>query len=528
MPDTERSTLPSKKGVLLLFAVLMLCLVAVFGRTTNYVFVNWDDELYVMNNPDIREISAENAMRWLTRPYVALYVPLPMFSYALDYHFYGLAPQGFHRTNTGLHLAATGLLFFILVFLYKDPLLAFLAALLFGLHPVQVESVAWISQRKNLLCGVFLFAGFFSYIRGAAVTRDRKWMTAAVTFFVLALLSKATAVIVPLILLAFDYFFRGTTGKRKGFLLSLFLLIPALAMAGFTLALYPEIFTRIKFMQILDYPLMQIKTFFFYIKLTLWPQPLSLTYEYARDLYGTPGRFAVAAGFTVMAAGLVRATWKKRREAFWLWWFLLFLMPVCGLFRVPIADRHLYIPLAGLSGLAAAAGVRHRRLMLMALAVAVAVSSQMTLKRLPVWHDSYTLWRTVLQSRDPETGFLARMKLAALEEDYGNWENALALYRSVLDRNPRLPYAYLNYYNLCILHERKEEAEKARRLFRKNYSSHYDLDTLYRRLVAAKQDPARVRELLAAVMIDHGENTGDTVLSNLTRKSPFLSRERVS
>ena len=146
--------------------VLLLAGLAIYGRMLGHDFLpTWDDAGYVLDNPDIRGFTIANLRAVFSRFYMGNYAPVQMLSYMLDYSIWGLRPWGYLLTNLLLHLA-NGLLFYHLVQrLEGDDSWAWLAALIFLVHPVQVESVAWVSQRKNLLAMLFSLLSFHGYLR---------------------------------------------------------------------------------------------------------------------------------------------------------------------------------------------------------------------------------------------------------------------------------------------------------------------------------------------------------------------------
>ncbi|MBI4549401.1 MAG: hypothetical protein HY714_00545, partial [Candidatus Omnitrophica bacterium] len=147
-------------------AALLAALVFLFfSPVLSFDFVNWDDDVYVYDNPSIRGFEPANLRRWFTRPQVRLYVPATMMSYAADYALHGNRAGGFHATNLALHLANSLLAFWILFSVSGNAWASFLGALLFALHPAQIEPVAWISERKSLLSAFFSLGAFVLFMR---------------------------------------------------------------------------------------------------------------------------------------------------------------------------------------------------------------------------------------------------------------------------------------------------------------------------------------------------------------------------
>ena len=193
-------------------------------------FLNWDDEAYVVLNNDIKNFSLDSFKNYFTKPYVACYLPLTMISYNLEFYFFGLNPECYHFTNLILHLINVALVF---IFIYKISLstmhstlytqqhalnTAFIVALLFGIHPMHVESVAWISERKDLLYSLFYLTSlifYLNYISNLNVYFQKPKTKLSIfnyplsiIFFILSLLSKPMAISLPLILFLIDYYYK--------------------------------------------------------------------------------------------------------------------------------------------------------------------------------------------------------------------------------------------------------------------------------------------------------------------------------
>ena len=170
-------------------------------------FTNWDDPLYVTDNDLITSLSWSNIRSIFSSFVVGNYHPLTMLSLALDFKLYHIEPFGFHLTNVLIHLANVVLVFAFCRSLTSSTCAGFIAALLFGIHPLRVESVAWVSERKDVLYSLFYLGSMSLYVRYVrAISRVRSWSYAgSLIMFILALLSKGQAVTLPLTLLLIDY-----------------------------------------------------------------------------------------------------------------------------------------------------------------------------------------------------------------------------------------------------------------------------------------------------------------------------------
>ena len=175
-------------------------------------FVEWDDNTHITQNPAIRSLSPAHVWTMFTVPAAKLYVPLTWLSFAVDYQIWGRNPLGYHLTNLLLHLANTLLVFALVSALLRDrsahgKTVAAVTAALFGVHPLHVESIAWATERKDLLFAFFYLLGLLAYL--SWVTNRKRaayWCTFAC--FVASALSKSAAVTFPLTLMLLDIFWR--------------------------------------------------------------------------------------------------------------------------------------------------------------------------------------------------------------------------------------------------------------------------------------------------------------------------------
>ncbi|MFQ5457487.1 MAG: VanZ family protein, partial [Myxococcota bacterium] len=169
----------------------------------------WDDDDYVLKNASVQALTWPSVKSWLTEPVHGNYAPLVLGSLAIDHALWGLDPAGYHLHNALLHALASGLLVWLLMSLRAPPLAAGVAGALYLVHPVQVESVAWISERKSLLATIFLLLSFIVYARAtrpAIASRGGLWLS--FLLFVAALLSKLSAVVLPGVFFLYDLGYR--------------------------------------------------------------------------------------------------------------------------------------------------------------------------------------------------------------------------------------------------------------------------------------------------------------------------------
>nr|MBK9651558.1 glycosyltransferase family 39 protein [Bacteroidota bacterium] len=182
-------------------AIVVVSTFVAYSTCLDNDFTNWDDPGYIIENPIIKTMSGENIKRIFTEPYFANYQPLHIFSYMIEYHFFGLDASGYHWVSVIMHIINTLLVAFIALLLLKDRYIAIAVSLLFGVHSIHVESVAWAAERKDLLYTMFFFASFIFYILYVQKSQT-KWLIVSVVFFVFSIFSKAMAVsLVPVLFL---------------------------------------------------------------------------------------------------------------------------------------------------------------------------------------------------------------------------------------------------------------------------------------------------------------------------------------
>ncbi len=387
--------------------LLLIATIATFGRITGHDFIfNWDDNRYVVENTAIQGFSFQHLREVFTSYYVGNYAPVQMLSYMLDYGLWGLRAGGFLFTNIIIH-AASGLLFYqLLMRWHGDRLLALVAAALFLIHPVQVESVAWVSQRKNLLAMFFFLLAWHGYCRyrDAEVGAGRLAYLVSVVAFVAALLAKSVAVIFPVVLVLHDFCFMDE-GRRLRLKDKVPFLLAAAVVAE--VALYSQQAElgggRADFYG--GSPLATFYTmlpvFCRYLGMLIWPFGLSAVY--APSIHQTID--PTVAGAALLLAGMAFGGWhlfkRDRRLGFWWVFFFIGLLPVSQI--VPLVtlmnDRYLYFPMLGVAALAGAGAVflRNRFRTRPALPSAMLVFllfllSIITFLRAGVWHDSLALW----------------------------------------------------------------------------------------------------------------------------------------
>jgi tetratricopeptide (TPR) repeat protein len=392
-------------------------------------FVRYDDHHYITENPNVRQGVSRESLLWaITKPHGAMWHPLTMLSHVIDCELFGLDPAGHHAVSVVLHAAAALVLFGLLKAMTGSVWPSLFTAAVFALHPVHVESVAWASERKDVLSALFWMLTLAAYA-GYAKHRGRGRYTLALALFTAGLTAKPMLVTLPFVLLLVDYWPLGrlalkpAAGGRKGEAGLGHLVrekVPFFAVAAvFAAVTYIvqrswgatglggvlPIGSRIANAAV---------AYTAYIQRILWPANLAALYPYPAAGWGLLRPAASLLILVVVSVPVLKAAGRFRYLATGWFWYLGTLVPVIGLVQVgrqSTADRYTYIPSIGLCIMAAwgLPGVlgrwRYRRPLLAAGFVAAAAAMTLaTRAQVGYWKDSVTLFgRAAAVTRDNTT-----------------------------------------------------------------------------------------------------------------------------
>jgi tetratricopeptide (TPR) repeat protein len=448
----------TEKKVIVVFILLALSVIGfVFSPALQNDFTNWDDQAYVTQNKDLKNYSWEGLKHIYFSFYNANYHPLTMTSYFLEYHFFGLNPKAYHFTNITLHLINCVLIFWFIYLISGSTMVSFVTMVLFAIHPLNVEPVAWISERKGLLCVLFFLASLISYIYYQK-NKKRIYYWFCLFAFILALLSKMVAITLPFILIIIDYYNKRKMNKEAlsekipFFELSLiFSLIGIYTQATFGTILRTALLSPFYRIIIPFYNLT------FYIEKLFFPINLSCRYPYPRieEILSFPyliSPFVVAALATLIAF-FGRYT---RKIIFGTLFFLVAILPVLQL--IPwgnsiAGDRHTYLALIGLFYLIGEfmgwlysnikKSVKNRKIYFAVFLIMVtAILSSLSWQRTKVWKNSVTLWSDVLKKYPNST--IAYNNRGAAYIDQGDYDEGIADCTRAIQITPDFADAYFN------------------------------------------------------------------------------------
>jgi tetratricopeptide (TPR) repeat protein len=432
--------------------LICICLVgvtaAVFWPVGTHEFIVFDDDLYVTDNPSVYRGLTLPGVAWAfgaTR--AANWHPLTWLSHMLDCQVFGLNPAGHHLTGLFFHLAAAVLLFVVLNRMLQAPWVSAFVAALFALHPLHVESVAWVAERKDVLSTFFWILTMWAYVRYLDRPGAGRYLWIVVAF-TLGLLSKPMLVTLPFVLLLLDYWPLGRLDLDRWRTQALPLVaekVPLIVLAAASSAvtlLVQQGGAAVRPLEILPVSARianALVSYVAYIGKMIWPRDLAVYYPYEQ---AAPLWQAAGAGLLLLAITLTAIHYGKKRPYLpvgWFW-YLGTLVPVIGLVQVggqAMADRYTYVPLVGLfiSAAAGAAEVAARRRVPAAAMSAVAAALlaafiAVTEVQLSHWHDSIRLFRHTLAAAGDSA--LIHNNLAVALDRRGRIEEALHHYRQAL------------------------------------------------------------------------------------------------
>ena len=463
---SDTKTKADKYKLWLVF-ILAITFIIYFSAIKNG-FVNFDDERYILQNEAIKDISAQNIKTWFTTYFDGHYHPLSQLSLAIDYKFsslslphnfkiYELKANFFHFVNILLHLLNVLFVFLLLKKLFGKNEIAIIAALLFAIHPINVESVAWVSERKNLLFALFFLTSLFNYVKFLQLEK-RKYYLYSLLLFLFAVLSKVTAISLFFTLFIIEYFVDKKLLNSKLLLLKLpYFAISVIFLIVASLAQSSAFESNVVTYSFIDKIFLSSFGFTQYILKTIAPFNLSVFYPYPDDIgkgisiiqYISP---AFVIGAVVLIIIFIR---KKQKEfAFGLAFFVLNIALLVKLFDIPqgnylMAERYSYIPSIGIFIMIAWAFVyfgdkfkSRKTTYIVVLIIYLIILGISTNIRVKIWENSSTLWSDVIESY-PNYTFAYNMRGMdrIARQDF---QGGVSDFQESIKLNPDIPDGYMN------------------------------------------------------------------------------------
>ena len=341
----------------ILFLILLVYIVVLsFYPTITSNFINLDDPVMVVQNPDITSLSIDNIKHIFSSYQYKLYHPIVTLSYAVEYFICNTDPYLYHVDNIVLHLLNTMLVLFIIKTLSKSFFVGFFTAFVFALHPVHVEPVAWVTARKDTLFSFFFLFSIMTYIKSNGIRYKKFLYLLSLSFFLISCMSKPTAVTLPIVLVLIDFYDGRLKLKIESFkkyipFIFISIIFSYIAIIGH----YSEQEKAITTIFVRSVNFMDAHfNYLFYIYKFFLPINLSCIYPYFYNHDGiTPNIVFLSAAILYFLIFLVIISLKSNKKIFFgFFFFLITLLPSIGILSTgvaPVADRYAYIPYIGLA-----------------------------------------------------------------------------------------------------------------------------------------------------------------------------------
>lgn len=515
--------------------VLALGTALLYWPVLHFDYVNYDDPLYILNNQHIKTLSWQSLGWAFQNDYAHLWHPLTWISHILDYYFYSWNhPGGHHATSMVLHIFNSTLLFVVLNRMTKALWPSAMVAALFAWHPLHVESVAWISERKDVLSAFFWMLTIWAYVRYTEQVKKpgssaKVFYALALLFFALGLMSKPILVMLPFVLLLLDWWplhrfqLQGSATPEtkdstpspscRGLILEKipFLVLSILASV-MTLRAASSLISPLATVPLRPRLINAGLTYLRYVEKMIWPQGLVAVYpmesRWSNEVI-LAGLFLV--GVSIAAIRL----WKAR--PFWLvgWlWYLVILIPVIGLVDVgtpPLADHNTYLPSIGIFIILCweardlAGGWRNGPLILGIAAVAVlGACLGLSWKQLHYWKNPVTLYSHNLEVT-PDN-YAARADYAAYLRDSSQLEAARQQCEIAIRLSPNYAWSYDVLGGVYFLEGKLDKAAEALRIGLRLNPARMDVHIALAKIALAQDSPAEAVAQCAPVLAAEPSN----------------------
>lgn len=445
-----------KTEIILITAIVLLILIP-YWQLTDYDFINFDDELFITQNFHVNQGIMWNSIRWaFSFTDITYWQPLTWLSHMVDCHFFGLNPGMHHRTNLVIHILNSMLVFTVLRIMTGAVWKSFLVAIIFGLHPVNVDSVAWISERKNVLSAFFCFMGILWYVMYVKALK-KGYYALTVLSYVFALMSKPSVLTFPFILLLLDFWPLDRFGKNRVIIMKLIsekipLIILSCVSVIITLSRLGGTVVPVETIPMGLRISNALVSYIAYMKMMLVPINLSVFYPF--PLHITPLEW-MSTFICLILITILSLKYTKKNGCFFTGWFwyLGTLFPAIGLVQgglwPGLADRFVYIPLIGLF-IVIIWGIDHyiqsfqlkKTIPIVFSMTLIVVYMVLTFYQASLWKNSETLFRHALHAT--KDNFVAHNNLGVALEESGDINNALLHYKKAITLRPHYAEAHNN------------------------------------------------------------------------------------
>jgi tetratricopeptide (TPR) repeat protein len=454
-----------------LFQVVIICLV--YWQVLDHGFLNFDDNRYVSENANIQKGLTFEGISWaFSQSHASNWHPMTWLSHMLDFELYDLNPFGHHLTNLLFHIANTLLLFGVLLKMTGALWRSGLVAVLFAIHPLNVESVAWIAERKNVLSTFFWFLTLWAYTGYVKAKSIRSYLLVALCL-VLGLMSKPMLVTLPFVFLLLDFWPLKRWGHTETFSrlliekIPLFLLITMTSIATYMVQKGGGALRTAEFSSFYFRSANALVSYFEYLRKMVWPSDLSVFYPHPGDSLPT-WKVLVC---TVLLVGITIWVVKGIRSVPYLavgwFWYLGTLVPVIGIVQVgeqAMADRYMYIPMIGIFialawGLSDLMKNGKQKLFPILAGTVIPILVVLAWVQVSHWNNGITLFKHAISVTENESPsfVIAYNNLGYALASEKRYEEAVLQYRQGIKINPHYSKAHNNLGH--ALSEQKKYAE---------------------------------------------------------------------
>lgn len=505
-----------KRNIIIFLSLFIIVLVTIisFSSSLKNDFTNWDDNEYVTLNPHIMSFSGDNLKNIFSSLYVANYLPITMLTYMIEFYFFKLDPFIYHLTNLILHSLNSLLVFWFIMLLSKSVFISFITAMLFAIHPMHVESVAWVSERKDVLSTFFYLSSLVAYLyhkvwieknqntvnivsqnilesnNSKKKVSINRFYFLSVIFLILSLLSKPMAVSLPFVLILIDYL-HGIKFQQKIFIEKIPFFVIAASFVLITLI------TQKGYGAIREYPFINIFHKFlipcygitFYLIKMIFPFHLSAIYPFPNNsgaFYTFKFLISPLFVFLIVLLNIYSLRFTKK-IVFGFSFFLITILPVLQIIPIGhaiVADRYTYFPFIGIFYIIAdgifyllmkinknnfSSDINkiaarndnfsfqlYNYIIVFILIFIFGLYSVLTYNRCKIWKDSFALYNDIL-SKYPNAS-LPHNNLANTYKDMGDYQKALYHYGEAIKSDPTYSMAY---YNRGTVYNDLNEFDKA-------------------------------------------------------------------
>ncbi|MEK9627592.1 MAG: tetratricopeptide repeat protein [Nitrospinota bacterium] len=495
----------------------------VYSQIQGHEFINFDDPIFITENSNLKKGLTRESIIWaFTNTSDQNWIPLTWISHFLDYQIFGLNPGGHHLTNLLLHIANVLILFLVLFRITGGIWQSGFVAALFALHPLNVESIAWVAERKNVLSTFFclLTLGAYSYY---VCKPEVKRYLLVVLCFILGLMSKPMLVTLPFVLLLLDYWPLGRLKNENkndspalaenpvSFYSLIFEKLPLFFISiGGSIATYiiQKSGGAVNSSELL--PLQErfvnaLVSYIKYLEMMVWPQKLAILYPHSYPALSLWKGLACAVILVCITIAVIKKVEQKPYFAIGWFWYLGTLVPVIGIVQVGVqamADRYAYVPLIGIFIMVAwgipelLAKLRQKRKILIILTgLYIPILMVVTWNQVGHWKSSITIFGhtiKVLDTKHPDFSKVHNLLGNALR-DKGLNEEAITQYKKAINLNPNYSGAYNNLGNALLDQGGIEEAISH---FKKAIELSTDFYLLHRNLGIALLDKGLTEEAI--------------------------------